>query len=98
MTDYSDIPQVNALYQEQEQVQSAIDYLTNGGGITMMTVSPPPAIAGISPMMQMAVNIQLALPNPQSLIDQALSTLQQRQSDINDQLTALDITNTPAMR
>lgn len=95
MTDYNDIPQANALYTEQQQVQSAIDYLNNAGGITLMTVSPPTPVAGVSPMMQMSVSIPLTLPNPQTLIDQALAALTQRQADINQQLADLGITNSP---
>jgi len=95
MTAYSDIPAANALYQEQQQVQAAIDYLNNEGAIVWMSISPPPPVAGISPMNQMTVSIALSPPNPAALVDQALVALQARADAINQELLALDVTDPP---
>jgi hypothetical protein len=47
MTEYSDVPQVNALYQESENVNTAIAMIDAGGTMTNFTVGParPPEIA-----------------------------------------------------
>jgi hypothetical protein len=107
MTDYSNIPQVNALYLEQQQVQSAIDYLNTGGAISMMVISPPtmsvtpsddPMPPPPSMMMQMAVSIPIPPPNPPDLVTQALTALYDRNDAIDQQLADLGVTNPPVVQ
>jgi hypothetical protein len=97
MTNYSDVPQVNTLYNEQQQVQSAIDYLSNGGNVTSMVVGPPstPPDPGQPVPFQMPVSIMLTPPNSQDLIDQALIALKARDDAIYQELADLGVTNTP---
>lgn len=106
MTDYNDVPQANTLYAEQQQVRMAMDYLSNGGAIDSMVIStppPPPFVIGVPippPTTGAAptipyVTIALVKPNPQSLIDQAMSALQARDDEITQQLTDLGVTNPP---
>lgn len=108
MTDYSDMPQASTLYTEQQQVRLAMDYLASGGSITSMTVNqppPPPFVIGVpmpapvpSPAPMPMVTIALVLPNPQSLVDQAMAALQARDDEITQQLADLGVTNPPSRR
>lgn len=41
MTNYNDVPQVNTLYQEQQQIQMAISHIDDGGTLTAFTIAPP---------------------------------------------------------
>jgi hypothetical protein len=100
MTAYSDVPQVNTLYLEQQQVQSAIDFLMNGGPIASMVVSPPPPDpeAPVSPAFMMAVSIQLKPPNPPALVEAAIVALQARDDEIYAELAALGVTDPPVRK
>lgn len=105
MTDINDVPQVNTLYQEQQNVQSAMDYLANGGSLSFVTVTPPaqqaPPTDPDNPMppampltMQMTVSIMLKQPVSPDLIAQAQIALQQRNDEINEELASLGVTGT----
>lgn len=97
MTDYTDVPQVNSLYFEQQQIRSAIDYLSTGGIMTTLTILPPVAPPNPSPTIaKMMVTINLPTPNPQALVDQALAAFQLRDEEITQQLADLGVTNTPS--
>jgi hypothetical protein len=99
MTDYSDVPQVNALYQEQQQVESAIGMLDDGGTVTDFTVAPPVVPpdpdhppSGPTPM---PVRIMLAEPASPELVAQARSELVQRSAAITKELEGLGVTDIP---
>lgn len=104
MTDYSDLPQVNALYTEQQQIETAIGYLQNGGTVTNMTMAPalpPPPDPDVPPTIpttppQFPVRIELTEPPSQAFNNQVISALQQRSDDITSQLGSLGVTNPPA--
>lgn len=100
MTEYTDVPQVNSLYAEQQQIRSAIDYLSNGGMITTLMIVPPPLQPNTPPpsTSRLMVTINLPQPNPQGLVDQALAAFQTRDDEIIQQLTALGVTNPPSAR
>jgi hypothetical protein len=100
MTDYNDVPAVNALYLEQQQVQNAIDFLANGGLISSMTIAPPAPDPGqpTAPLFAMPVPIMLPSPNPPDLVDTAMSALQAREDAIYQELADLGVTNPPARR
>lgn len=96
MTDYSDVPQVNSLYAEQQQIRSAIDYLSTGGTMTTLMIMPPTPPPNPSPTVaKMMVNINLPQPNPQALVDQAIAAFQTRDDEITQQLASLGVTNPP---
>lgn len=105
MTDYSNVPQTNALYTEQQQVRAAMTYLTNGGVMSSMTIGPPP-IPPYDPnnpvptpqMMGMAVTIVLPTPTDPDLINAAMAALQARDDAITQELADLGVTNTPPSR
>lgn len=98
MTDYSDVPQTNALYTEQQQVRRAMDYLTKGGTISSMVIMSAPIDPSLPApaMMGTPVTIALPRPNPQSLVDQAMAALQARDDEITQELASLGVTNPPA--
>jgi hypothetical protein len=97
MTDYNDVPAVNALYLEQQQVQAAIAFLANGGTISSMMIAPPPPDPS-TPLFEMAVSIVLPAPNPASLVDSAMTALLAREDAIYQELADLGVTNPPARR
>jgi hypothetical protein len=97
MTDYNDVPAVNALYLEQQQVQAAIDFLVNGGTISSMVIAPPVPDPS-TPVFHMAVSIVLPPPNPPDLVDTAMTALQAREDAIYQELADLGVTNPPARR
>jgi hypothetical protein len=99
MTDYSDIPQVNALYQEQQQVQQAINLIDAGGTLATFAVRPPPYDPeNPSPMMMMAVSITLNEPAAPDTMVSIRAQLVIRNNEIDDELVALGIENPPAKR
>ena len=107
MTEYSDLPQVNSLYTEQQQIETAIGYLQNGGTVTNMTMAaaPPPAptppdpdnpTPPTPPVLQPPVRIELTEPPSQAFVNQVISALNQRSDDITSELGSLGVTNPPA--
>ena len=98
MTNYTDVPQVNMLYQEQQQVQMGIAHIDNGGTLTAFTIAPPPpppydpanpTPAGV--MMQMDVriiNIGTVAPETMAALR---AQLVERDSEITQSLTDLGV-------
>lgn len=106
MTDYTAIPTITALYLEQQQVQSAMYYLRNGGTIRMMVIDPPlpvaaqpsgEMIAATPESITMALSIPFSAPNPPSLVQEALDALAARDDEISQQLSGLGVTNPPRL-
>jgi len=95
MVAYSDVPAVNALYQEQEQISHAIAMIDDGGKVTNFTVSQKPldplAMGG---MMHMPVTIATSDP-PAELMAQARAALVARQGAILTELAGLGVTDSP---
>jgi len=93
MTIYTDIPETNKLYQEQQQVQAAIYHLEHGGAIINMSVSPssppPPPGEGVPPAM--TVIIPLLTPNPDELIASTVEALKARDAELTQELADLGI-------
>lgn len=93
MTEYSDVPQVQALYAEQAQIARALDLLDNyDGTVTMYTVAGTSATDGY--MAPMGVQITTVDPG-QSLISGVRSSLIQRYNAINKELRDLGVTGGP---
>ena len=91
MTEYADVPQVQALYDEQAQINRALDILDNyHGTIPAYTVSPTTAGVG-APM-----GVQITTVDPgQSLLSGVRSSLIQRNNQINKELRELGVTGVP---
>lgn len=91
MTDYADVPAVQALYEEQARVQQALTILDDyAGTVPQYVVAPTIAGAGVPPM----VSITTGDP-PQSLLSGVRSSLIQRNNQINKELRDLGVTNVP---
>lgn len=93
MTDYTDIPEVNALYAEDQLIARAIAILDAGGTLSEMTISPAPPAEGEVPVPPASVNVPSADP---ALLADVRAWLVQRQADLDAQLAALGIVNSPA--
>lgn len=98
MVAYSDVPAVNVLYQEQEQVSMAISAIDAGGKVSNFTVSPPmPEPGAPMGMMPMMMPVMISVPDPPAaLMQQARAALVIRQNAIVAELTALGVTEGPA--
>lgn len=109
MVAYSDISQVNTLYEEQARIASGIALLDAGGTVSNFTVSPPPydpsapvmSPRGDLPMseprpmpMMMSVSIATIAP-PEALIAAARSAMVARHNEITAELVALGVTASP---
>jgi hypothetical protein len=98
MVAYSDVPAMNALYQEQEQISHAIMMIDDGGKVSNFTVSPKPSDpAMMGGPVYMAVMIAVPDP-PVELMAQARAALVVRQNAIIAELTALGVTDGPVQR
>lgn len=99
MVAYIDVPAVNVLYMEQEQINNAITMLDDGGRVMNFTVGPRPPDPGMmsSGMPMMPVMIMVPDP-PAGLMDQARAALVIRQNEIIAELTALGVTEGPPAR
>jgi hypothetical protein len=102
VTNYTDVPQINALYQEQQQVQTAIGHIDNGGMLTAFTIAPPPPPPydpmnpTPPPMMQMDVriiNIGTVAPETMAALR---AQLVERDGEITQNLTDLGVGPQPA--
>lgn len=91
MTEYTDVPQVQALYDEQARINRALDILDNyGGTIPAYTVSP--TTGGVD----VPIGVQITTVDPgQSLVSGVRSSLIQRNNQINKELRDLGVTNVP---
>lgn len=92
MTDYTDLPQVNLLHQNREQVTSAINIMNSGGTMSQMTITPLSVIGTVVSYTP----IQIVCPDPTpELLTAVTNWLVQRQATIDAQLAALGVENTP---
>lgn len=102
MTEYSDIPQVNALYLESQDIEKAVGYLDNSGGMTFFTVSPgppPDPVEGELPVPAgVPVRINVAGPNSPSLITELRASLVAREQAIASELATYGVTYAPPGR
>jgi hypothetical protein len=97
MVAYTDVPAVNSLYQEQEQVSMAISAIDAGGKVSNFTVMPPLPEPGAAMGMPIMMPVMITVPDPPpSLMDQARAALVIRQNAIVAELTALGVTESPA--
>jgi hypothetical protein len=97
MTKYSDVPQVNALYAEQQTVQSAIEMLDDGGTVSSLTVAPapPPEDAPMmrSPMQATRMSVSIAsVDTSKETLTAVRAQLAARDSAITAELNALGVT------
>jgi len=97
MTDYSSIPQVNALYNEQQQVQNAITMIDTGGTLISFVIAPPPPVAGAPPPTTVMMASQITLVNPAA--PETMTAIREqlvlRDAEITDQLVELGVTDGP---
>ena len=99
MTEFTDIPEVNTLYEERMLVDSAITMIDAGGNMTFFTIEPKPLDPGMMPTgTQAPARITMPIPTPTATIDNIRAWLVQRQTDIDTQLASLGVTNPPAAR
>jgi hypothetical protein len=92
MVAYSDMPQVNVLYAEQENISKGLALLDASGTVTSFTISPAPNPD--APSFSMPIQIATVAPQ-QSLMDQARTAMTTRYNDITSQLAALGVTGSP---
>src|SRR5215467_6467944 len=103
MTDYTDVPQANVLYGESERTQMAVSNIDAGATLVSFTIGAPPVPMGLQPKSPTgptgptAQQVIITLGQPAS--DQLMADLRQwlvdRQTTINNQLAALEVTNPP---
>jgi hypothetical protein len=105
VTDYSDIPQVNQLYIEQQQVETAISLIDNGGTLTAFTISPPPPPPPYDPMNPVPPSpmmMDVRITNIGTVAPETLTALRaqlvERDNEITAELTSLGVTTTPPSR
>jgi len=93
MTQYSDLPQITALYQQREFVTQITTMLDRGGLISAFTVSPKIPEPGELPPAEFP--IQVSVP-PESVTPTLINDIRQwcaqRQTDIDMQLADLGVT------
>ena len=97
MTEYSDVPQVNALYTELEKVNNSIVMIDSGQGtMTHFTIGNKPVPPGTTPVVTMMAT-QIALPGPatDTTMTEIRAQLVLYQTDLISQLNALGVTTTP---
>lgn len=95
MTEYSDVPQVNTLYQESQQVDAAIALIDAGGTVGNFMVRPPPPTEEPAPvMMGISITVPPGPPNEPLMADLRV-LLVERQNAILAEMAALGVTATP---
>src|SRR5215469_3924367 len=96
MSDYSDVPQINTLFSENERVNEAIAVLNSGiGQLVTFTVSIPPD-KQTDPITVPNGPVQIIVYPPDtdpSTVTALLNLLNTKSSDIQNQLAALGVTN-----
>jgi len=96
MTNYSDVPQINTLYQQQQQVQQAIANIDNGGSLTSIAIGSPPASPGQPPMgMMVGASITLTKPATPETMAAVRAQLVIMSDEITAELAALGVTDAP---
>ena len=98
MTQYTDLPQVQALYDESQRVTLAIEQLDAGADVAALTIGPPPATGPDPAPASGNVTIILPSPSPPDIVAQAKNWLRQREKDIARELEALGVTALPPER
>lgn len=97
MAAYDDIPQINALKQENDLVDNAIKMIDGGGTMASFVITPPPMPPeGGTGVFMMASSVSTAGSPPS--VDTMLTVrawLVQRSTDINAELVALGVTDPP---
>jgi hypothetical protein len=99
MTDYTDVPAVNALHMESQQVAQAIANLEAGGFLGSMMISPAPPLPPepgqpIAPMM-MSVMVYVPPPTSPALVAEIIQWLEERLVDLATQMSSLGVTVPP---
>lgn len=99
MTAYSDLPQVNALYEEQDKITRAMAILDNGGTVGMFTCVPPPFVpppqGEIPATYTPPVQVTTVAPSP-ALITEVRNAMLARYDAITSELSALGVSGAPA--
>ena len=99
MTDYTDLPQANALYQQREMVAQFIELIDAGGFISQLIVSPKPPEPGEMAPATMAISSVVPY---ESVTPEMMAGVRnwalQRQGDIDMELADLGISNPPERR
>jgi hypothetical protein len=99
MTDYTDVPAVNDLYNQRQLVDAAITMLDNGGNMTFFTIEQASPPEGVTPTTTTApARVTMPPPTPPNTVATIRAWLIQRQSDIDSQLAALGVVNPPMKR
>lgn len=98
MVAYTDVPAVNALYEEQGRLTQGIALIDAGGKVQMFTIAPPPYDAASPPptptMMMMSVSVNTIDPSP-ALMASARDAMVARSNAITAELAALGVTEAP---
>jgi hypothetical protein len=93
MAEYTDVPDINTLYIENEQVNTAIGLLQGTGTMLFFTIGETPA-SGSTPQMWMGTRINSYPPAIDATLTQSiLNYLTQKSSDIQTQLANLGVVN-----
>lgn len=96
MSSYDDIPEINALHQEQLRIEQALSLLDQGGIVTAFTIAlPPDTPPGGLTGSTMPVGVNTIDP-PASLQQAAFDALTARAAAIGEELAALGVTDIPA--
>lgn len=96
MTDYSTIPEVNALYMASEQCGQAIAMIDAGGNMSNFTIAPAPPDPDAPPApLVMASTIAAPPPTDPALMADLRKWLVERQNAIMAELAALGVVETP---
>jgi hypothetical protein len=103
MTDYTDVPKANQLYAESERTQAAVTNIDNGGVLSSFTIGspPPPPLTdapppvATAPLMPIMITPDVSSPPSAALMADIRAYLVTRQDDLNNQLAALEVSNTP---
>jgi len=99
MTEFTDVPAANDLYNERKLVDSAIALLDDGGNMTFFTIEQAPPPEGTLPTTTSPpVRVTMPPPTPPDTVTNIRAWLVQRQADIDSQLAALGVVNPPVRR
>ena len=91
MTDYSDVPKINTLYQQQQTIRQGIASIDEGGNLSSISLSAPPSPMG----MVMGATITLPTPATPETMAAIRAQLVIYDDEITKQLSALGVTGTP---
>ena len=96
MTEFTDVPTINDLYNQRQLVDGAIAMLDNGGNMTFFTIEQALPPQGVTPITTTApARVTMPPPTPPDTVTNIRVWLVQRQSDIDSQLAALGVVNPP---